>query len=87
MCSDLLRKFVQRSGTYRHAAFVPVDGRVECSSAGPDDPQLDLSNSDMVREFMQNPMTAVTAMAQGPVSRNPSWSCCSPCIATANSWA
>lgn len=71
MCSDLLRNFVQRSGTYRHAAFVPVDGRVECSSAGPDDPQLDLSNSDMVRDFMQNPMTAVTAMAQGPVSREP----------------
>ncbi|AZY92574.1 sensor histidine kinase [Paracoccus sp. Arc7-R13] len=71
MCSDLLRNFVQRSGTYRHAAFVPVDGRVECSSAGPDDPQLDLSNSDMVRDFMRNPMTAVTAMAQGPVSREP----------------
>lgn len=71
MCSDLLRNFVQRSGTYRHAAFVPVDGRVECSSAGPDDPQLDLSNNDMVRDFMQNPMTAVTAMAQGPVSREP----------------
>ena len=71
MCSDLLRNFVQRSGTYRHAAFVPVDGRVECSSAGPDDPQLDLSNSDMVRDFTQNPMTAVTAMAQGPVSREP----------------
>ncbi len=71
MCSDLLRNFVQRSGTYRHAAFVPVDGRVGCSSAGPDDLQLDLSDSDMLRDFMQNPMTAVTAMAQGPVSNEP----------------
>ncbi|WP_405402294.1 sensor histidine kinase [Paracoccus sp. Ld10] len=71
VCSDLLRNFVQRSGTYRHAAFIPVDGRVDCSSAGADDPQLDFSTSDTVNDFMQNPMTRVTSLAQGPVSQEP----------------
>ena len=46
ICSDLLRNFVQRSGTYRQALFVPVDGSVSCSSAPAGLPPLDLSDSD-----------------------------------------
>ncbi|TJZ87415.1 sensor histidine kinase [Paracoccus hibiscisoli] len=71
ICSDLLRNFVQRSGTYRQALFVPVDGRVSCSSAPAGLPPLDLSDSDLLTDFMQVPMTAVTALARGPVSGEP----------------
>lgn len=70
-CSQLLRNFVQRSGTYRHAAFVPLDGIVECTSADRSDTPLDLSDTDLMREFLRYPTTAVTAMRYGPVSRQP----------------
>ena len=71
LCSELLRNFVQRSGTYRHAAFIPVDGRATCTSAGPDDPALDLSDDPTVRDFMRSPSTAVTALQRGPLSAEP----------------
>ncbi|WP_265501209.1 sensor histidine kinase [Paracoccus beibuensis] len=71
ICSQLLRNFVQRSGTYRHAAYIPLDGIVECTSADAADVPLDLSDTDLMREFRDSPTTAVTAMSHGPVSRQP----------------
>lgn len=71
VCSDLLRNFVQRSGTYRHAAFVPLTGRVQCSSAENGAPSLDLSDSTLIQGFLQMPMTTVMALERGPVSGQP----------------
>ncbi|MGR3198962.1 MAG: sensor histidine kinase [Paracoccus sp. (in: a-proteobacteria)] len=71
VCSQLLRNFVQRSGTYRHAAYIPLDGIVTCTSADSADVPIDLSDTDLMRQFLQSPVTAVTAMSYGPVSRQP----------------
>ncbi|CAM3163683.1 histidine kinase dimerization/phosphoacceptor domain -containing protein [Paracoccus nototheniae] len=70
-CSDLLRNFVQRSGTYRHAIFIPVDGRVQCQSADADAPTLDLTESTLISDLMATPKTTVTSLARGPVSGQP----------------
>ncbi|TJZ92183.1 sensor histidine kinase [Paracoccus gahaiensis] len=71
ICSDLLRNFVQRSGTYRHAAFIPIDGLVACQSAEPGAPTLDLSGHELVTELMAMPMTTVTSLPRGPASGQP----------------
>ena len=71
LCSDLLRNFVQRSGTYRQALFIPADGAVSCSSAPVDGPPLDQSIGGLAAEYMRTPMTSVTALARGPISGEP----------------
>jgi len=71
VCSDLLRNFVQRSGTYRQAAFVPLDGLIECGSAPADMLPLDISETQLVQQFRLAPMTAVTALLRGPISQQP----------------
>lgn len=71
LCSELLRNFVQRSGTYRHAAFVPLDGAVECSSAPAEAPEYDLSGNPELLAFLQQPSTTVTALQNGPISGEP----------------
>ncbi|MGZ3215002.1 sensor histidine kinase [Paracoccus sp. T5] len=71
LCAELLSNFVQRSGTYRHAAFVPLHGVVECTSAPREMLPLDLSGADFVQDFLQAPMTTVTALSTGPVSAEP----------------
>lgn len=63
VCSDLLRNFVQRSGTYRHAVFVPMTGEIACSSGDDRDLRINLARSEMLDRFMQAPMTTVTALA------------------------
>ncbi|MDN5567507.1 MAG: sensor histidine kinase, partial [Paracoccus sp. (in: a-proteobacteria)] len=67
-CAELLRNFVQRSGTYTHAGFVPVNGFMQCSS----DPNalkgFDLSGEQIVKDFLQLPVTSVSALRRGAVS-------------------
>lgn len=67
-CAELLRNFVQRSGTYSHAGFVPVNGFMQCSS----DPDalngFDLSGNPVLKEFLQSPSTQVTSVKRGAVT-------------------
>nr|WP_111301304.1 histidine kinase dimerization/phosphoacceptor domain -containing protein [Paracoccus saliphilus] len=71
LCAQLLRNFVQRSGTYRHAAFVPLNGVAECISAPQEMLPMDLSNTQLVQDFLQAPMTTVVSLSTGPVSGEP----------------
>ncbi|WP_410216329.1 sensor histidine kinase [Paracoccus sp. (in: a-proteobacteria)] len=68
-CSDRLRNFVQRSGTYNQAAFVRLDGRTTCNSGVPAPLELDLSDLSFVQRFAQAPMTTVISLANGPISQ------------------
>ncbi|MFN3524850.1 MAG: histidine kinase, partial [Paracoccus sp. (in: a-proteobacteria)] len=70
ICSDLMRNFVERSATYVAAAFVPINGIVECSSAQ-SDTGLDLRDSEVLAQFLDNPTTRVSALANGPISGQP----------------
>ncbi len=71
-CAELLRNFVQRSGTYSHAGFVPVDGYMRCSSGI--DPDLaegdgfDMSSNEVLVNFLENPVTTVTSVRRGAVT-------------------
>lgn len=71
VCSELLRNFVQRSGTYRQALFIPMGGQVTCSSAPLDGPPLSPIIGELAAEYMRAPMTSVTALARGPISGEP----------------
>ena len=70
-CAELLRNFVQRSGTYTHAGFVPVDGFMQCSSDPDALEGLDLSENEVVKNFLQNPVTSVTSVRRGAVTGKP----------------
>ncbi|QBX35849.1 sensor histidine kinase [Paracoccus liaowanqingii] len=70
-CSELLRNFALRSGTYQHAALIPVDGIVRCLSVEPGAAPLDLNGLPFITELLQDPMTSVTSMARGPASGEP----------------
>ncbi|WP_111557986.1 sensor histidine kinase [Paracoccus sediminilitoris] len=74
-CAELLRNFVQRSGTYVHAGFVPVNGVMRCSSAigNPQSTlaaatEVNVSSDEAVVEFFENPVTSVTSLRQGSMS-------------------
>ncbi|WP_378947599.1 sensor histidine kinase [Paracoccus sp. R86501] len=67
-CAELLRNFVQRSGTYSHAGFVPVDGFMQCSSDPDALEGFDLSQNDLLQNFLKNPVTTVTSVRRGAVT-------------------
>lgn len=67
-CAELLRNFVQRSGTYSHAGFVPVNGFMQCSSDPDALKGFDLSDNRVLKEFLQSPATSVTSVRRGAVT-------------------
>ena len=71
LCADLMRNFVERSGTYVYAGFVPMNGQAECTSAPVGAPVLDTTDLPVFRQFLDNPTTAVSSIAEGPISKRP----------------
>ncbi|RJE80968.1 sensor histidine kinase [Paracoccus sp. JM45] len=67
-CAELLRNFVQRSGTYSHAGFVPVNGFMQCSSDPDALEGFDLANNNVYKEFLASPSTWVTSVRRGAVT-------------------
>lgn len=70
-CADLLRQFVLRSGTYVSAAFVPLSGLAQCTSAVRNGEPLDLTGSPVYQRFVEEPATHVMAVAHGALSNQP----------------
>ncbi|WP_022708063.1 MULTISPECIES: sensor histidine kinase [Paracoccus] len=71
LCGDLMRNFVERSGTYVYAGFVPLDGMAECTSAPAGTGPVDINDLLVFQRFLENPMTAVSSIAEGPISKRP----------------
>ena len=69
-CALLMRNFIQRSATYVFAGFIPTDGISICNSSGRPGP-VDFSGSPSFQQFMAQPGTLVSSVAQGTVTGQP----------------
>ena len=65
MCEEIMKRFVAQDGQFIFAGFMRQDGQMNCSST---DANLDFSEGDEWKDFLQNPRRKITFNPQGTVS-------------------
>nr|WP_252733418.1 sensor histidine kinase [Paracoccus marinaquae] len=71
VCADLMRNFIERSATYTHAGFVPMDGLSQCSSGADEGRGTDMRHTPAYRDFIANPAMLFTRLDRGVVGTRP----------------